>query len=207
MSLLSILLFVISSSSDNLIVGLSYGAKRVKINAISNFMISFISGFGTFLAMLFGKMFIKIISLKCSDRIGSGILICFGIYLLFHWLKNIKCNRKTEEYDCVPEYNRYDSTLRNPEIIDTNHSKTIEIKEAVILGLVLCLNNICLGIGAGITGVNIYITSIASFVFSLLFLPAGYYLGRNIFSERLSGYSEIISICLIIILGIYELFI
>lgn len=35
----------------------------------------------------------------------------------------------------------------------------------------------------------------------------GYYIGEQVFSDKLSGYSELVSASLIIILGIYELFI
>jgi len=209
MNLLSIFLFAISSSTDNLIVGLSYGAKKVKIKFINNFMISFISGIGTFLAMLFGKMLLKLIPLKCSNIIGSGILILFGIYLLINWLrKEIARKKSTEEINGhVSEFQLYENALRNPAIIDKNNSKTIEFKEAIILGIVLCLNNIGLGIGASITGLNIFITSISSLIFSLVFIPIGYCIGEKVLSYKLSRYSEIISIGIIIILGVYELFV
>jgi putative sporulation protein YtaF len=198
MKLLSVLLFAVCSSSDNLIVGLSYGAKNVKISFISNLIISLISGLGTFIAMLCGSMLLGFISIKYSNMIGSGILILFGVYMLLNWYRK----------DQAPsEVQRYENTLRKPEIIDLNGSKTIDIKEAAVLGFILCINNAGLGIGASITGLNIYMTSAISMVFSLLFIPAGFHLGKKLLSDRLSGYSEIISICIIIFLGIYELFI
>lgn len=184
------------------------GLKKVKINFINNFMISFISGIGTFLAMLFGKTLLQVIPLKFSNIIGSGILILLGIFLLINWLrKTIDIKKNTEEVnEDASGFEHYKNALRNPEIIDTNGSKTIEFKEAVILGIVLCLNNIGLGIGASISGLNIFMTSISSLIFSLVFIPIGYYIGAKVISDKLSRYSEIISICIILILGIYELF-
>lgn len=199
MNILSAILFALSSSSDNLIVGLSYGAKKVKINFMNNFIISFISGIGTFIAMLFGKALLQFIPIKCSNIIGSGILIVLGLVLLINLLR--KGNKDKSEFQL------YENALRNPEIIDTNNSKTIESKEAIILGIVLCLNNIGLGIGASITGLNIFLTSISSLIFSMVFIPIGYCIGKKMLSDKLSKYSEIISISIIIILGIYELFI
>ncbi|MBM7871738.1 putative sporulation protein YtaF [Clostridium pascui] len=209
MHILSILFFAISSSSDSLIVGLNYGAKKVKINLINNFVVSFIAGMGTFLAMIFGKLLTKLIPLIYTNIIGSSILILLGLYLLTVSLK--KCgnngNNSEELSEDMCEIYRYEAALRSPEIIDTNHSKTIEFKESIILGILLCLNNIGFGIGASITGLNIYITSIFSIFFSLAFISLGYYIGEKIFSNKLSKYSEIISACIIIALGIYELFI
>lgn len=200
MNILSVFMFAIASSSDNLIVGLSYGAKKVKINFINNLFISSISGIGTLIAMLFGKILLKYIPVQFSNILGSGILILFAVYLLINFIV-----KETAREKGVLEYQLYDSALKNPEVIDTNNSKTIEMKESFMLGIVLCLNNIGLGIGASITGLNIIMTSVSSLVFSLLFIPIGFYIGENIFNERLSKYSEIISIIIILLLGIYEL--
>ncbi|MGE5627583.1 MAG: sporulation membrane protein YtaF [Solirubrobacterales bacterium] len=200
MNILSIIMFAIASSSDSLIVGLSYGAKKVKINFLNNLFISSISGIGTLIAMLFGKVLLKFIPVQFSNILGSSILILFAVYLLFNFISKEIAQKKG-----IVEYQLYDSALKNPEIIDTNNSKTIEMKESVMLGIVLCLNNIGLGIGASITGLNIIITSVSSLIFSLIFIPAGFYLGENIFTDKLSRYSEIISIIIILLLGIYEL--
>jgi len=209
MHILSIIIFAICSSSDNLIIGLRYGSKKIKINFFNNFVVSFISGIGTFLAMLFGKLLIQLIPLIYTNIIGSSILILLGLYLLITFLKtgfNDNSNLEQVNQD-ISDLCRYETTLRSPEIIDSNHSKTIEFKESIILGILLCLNNIGFGIGASITGLNIYITSIFSLIFSLVFIPLGYYIGENIFSNSLSKYSEVISAFIIIVLGIYELFI
>ena len=39
MNFLAILLFSVSATCDNLIIGLSYGAKRIKISFISNLIV------------------------------------------------------------------------------------------------------------------------------------------------------------------------
>lgn len=205
MHILSSFLFAISSSCDNAIVGLSYGAKKVRLNFINNIVISFISGMGTFLSMLFGKMIFRLIPLLYTNILGSIILLLFGIYLLVNFLRKGFDGNKAN--DNISEFERYENALTHPEIIDSNNSKTIDFKETIILGLVLCLNNIGLGIGASITGLNIYMTSITSLLFSMLFIPLGYSIGEKMFSDKLSRYSEIASACIIIALGIYELFI
>lgn len=206
MHILSILLFAVSSSSDNLVVGLSYGARRVSINLINNILVSLISGVGTLLAMSFGKIFLCFISSKHANIIGSCILILFGVYLLINLLRNTPGNVNPKEMK-EKNFRYYENSLRNPEIVDTNNSKTIEFKEAITLAIILCLNNIGLGIGASITGLNIVLTSISSLFFSLIFIPTGHFIGTKVLSEKLSKYSEVVSACIIIVLGIYELLI
>lgn len=209
MQFLSAFLFAFSASCDSIIVGLSYGTKKIKISIWNNLLVAIISGIGTFLSMAFGKLLLTIIPLYCANLFGSSIMIIFGIYLLLGAMrKNHTCRKHTSitEQD-LPDIPCYEYTLSHPEIIDTDHSKVIEWKETIMLGVVLCFNNVGLGIGASITGINIWVTSASSLLLCFLFLLLGSYLGERILSDKLSIYSEMISIYMILILGIYELFI
>lgn len=200
MHALSILLFAIASSSDNFIIGLSYGAKKIKINFTSNLLVALISCAGTVIAMLFGKLLCSFITPRLANIFGGIILTLFGVFMLFNTFRKEVNENKSQ-------IKHYNGLLKNPEVVDKNNSKTIEFKEAVTLGIILCINNIGLGIGASITGLNIYTTSLSSLIFSILFIKIGCYFGSVISNSKLSEYSEGISAILIILLGIYELLI
>lgn len=207
MHILSIIFFALSSSSDNFIIGLSYGAKRIRINFMNNLLVAFISCVGTAGAMLFGKLFSRFIPPIYTNAFGSLMLLVFGLYMLFNAYKKKSNNNKQLSSDSEPKAYNYNKILEHPEVVDKNNSKTIEVKEAIILGLILCINNIGLGIGASITGLNIYMTSISSLIFSILFIKLGCYFGSIVSSGRLANYSERIAAFIIILLSIYELFI
>ena len=205
MQFLSAILFAFSSSCDSIIVGLSYGTKNIKINRFHSFIVALISGIGTFLSMAFGKLFLEFIPMYYANLLGSSILILFGIYLLIEYMRKYRA-RKHLTKENIPDIQHYKYTLQHPEIIDADNSKVIDFKETIILALILCLNNVGLGIAASITGLNIYLTSIASFGVCFFFLILGHYLGERMLSDKLSGYAELISIVLVLVLGIYELF-
>ena len=207
MHTLSILFFALSSSSDNFIIGLSYGAKKIKISFINNLLVALISCIGTVTAMLFGKLFTRLIAPQYTNMFGSLILILFGLFMLFNTLKKKSNDNKELICDNSSSVHHYNEMITHPEAVDKNNSKTIEFKEAIILGIILCINNIGLGIGASISGLNIYLTSLSSLIFSILFIKLGYYFGNIVSSGKLAIYSETISACIIILLGIYELFI
>lgn len=206
MHILSIFFFALSSSSDNFIIGLSYGAKKIRINFMNNLLVAFISCIGTVIAMLFGKLFCNFIPPKYTNIFGSLILILFGVFMLFNAYKK---SNKNKELICDrhSKISYYNEMIEHPDVVDKDNSKTIEFKEALILGFILCINNIGLGIGASITGLNIYLTSLSSLIFSILFIKVGYYYGSKLLSSKLANYSESISACIIILLGVYELFI
>lgn len=209
MYILPILLFVISSSLDNFVVGLSYGVKRISISYFNNFIIAFISGLGTLSAMLLGSFFSLYIPEKLSNYIGCALLILLGVYFLsdFFGLKISKMFfKRKKSNNSKQKLDFYDEILKHPELADKDNSHNIEFKESIILGIALSLNNIGLGVGASIIGLNLYLTSLLSIVFSMIFIQAGYYIGESIFSSIFKKYAGLISGIIILFLGLYMLF-
>lgn len=199
MHLAAIILFSFSACIDNIAVGLAYGIKKVKIDAAMNLLIALISAFGTFIAMFGGKTFSLLISIKAANIIGSSILILLGSVGLIKYLYSSK-NKSTEKAILAEEI------LENPEKADMDSSGNIDIKEAFILGSALAINNIGLSLGAGIAGMNLYITTVFTFFISMLNMRLGYYISSKFLSETFKGISCIFSFLIILILGIYELF-
>lgn len=212
MHIVSVLLFVISASLDNLIVGIAYGIKKLKIPLSSNLIIAFISCIGTFISMLLGKFLGNFMSYRNSNIIGSSILIFIGLYFIIKSYKrdngNISLEKKLLSNESKAEYsNQYEEILIKPEKADKDNSGNIDFKEALTLGLALALNNIGLGIGASITGLSISLTCSLTLIFSLTAIPLGFIIGKKFLSSILENKAEIISGIIIILLGVYELFI
>ncbi|WP_163193547.1 sporulation membrane protein YtaF [Clostridium thermarum] len=203
MHLISILFFCLASSCDNFVIGISYGGKAIKINFSSNLLVAVVSCLGTFCAMLIGKGVQAFISKEQAKMLGSTLLIIFGMYML---IGSIKAQKEHSLLKDRPT-NQYYDYIEHPEFLDKDNSKEIELKEAAILGGILSINNIGFGIGVSVAGLNIYITSIVTFIFSMLFLKVGVYIGHKILNSSISKYSEYISAIIIICLGILELII
>lgn len=192
MHLLSSLLFAISANTDNFVVGISYGIKKIKIGPASNLLIALINLAGTILSMSAGKAIFRFLPGKMSNFIGSIILILIGCYTVVSPLLAAS---------------HPDRILENPEKADMDNSKSIEVKESVALAFALTINNMGLGIGASITGLNIIITSIFTLFFGLLTITLGCLLGSRFLSKASSKGATIVSGLLIIALGVYEILI
>ncbi|MEG2786653.1 MAG: manganese efflux pump [Romboutsia sp.] len=190
MHFLSIILFSISSNLDNLTVSIGYGMENIKIKPLSNFIISFISAFGTFISMSVGTLVLKFLNEKIANDIGSIILIFIGLYFCLQFFKN----NKSKNLDV-------DSKSR-----DKDNSKAIEPKEAISLAFALTINNFGVGFGASVAGINVLFTTLATFFISTLFLQIGDKLGSGFFSKVFGKYSDFISGVLIVFIGIYEMF-
>lgn len=200
MNILSAILFSISSNLDNIVIGIAYGIKKIKIGFLSNFLIAIITSLGTFASMYLGKFIINFFPPVFTNLLGSGIILLLGLYFLIQSItnfsnKNIK-NISLKNSDSMIEYAKYS---------DKNNSGHIEIKEAIAVGFGLTFNNIGTGIAASVAGVNILETILFTFIFSMLLITIGFYLGNKIFGKFFGKFAPLISGILLIILGILEL--
>lgn len=200
MHLLSIALFVISSNLDNFVIAVAYGVKKLKIDFISNIIFAAISCAGTFGAMSLGKVLSYFISKKVTSITGCLILIAVGLWSIIDALSK----KKKEDPDCPMEALSYNYLMENPEEADKDNSGTIEYKEALLLGSALAVNNIGMGFGAGVTGLNVFVTSFFTFVVSFFAIISGYTLGQKYLSKFMGTWGGIISGLIIIFIGIYE---
>ncbi|MCL2860282.1 MAG: manganese efflux pump [Oscillospiraceae bacterium] len=189
MQIFSILLFGLSSNIDNLFIGMAYGAKKIKIGMISNLIIGSITFIGTLVSMFLGKTLLYFIPLSIASALGSIIIIAIGCFYLIKYLyyniKKISGDLQIEKYD-------------------KDKSGNIELSEAFALGFALTINNIGLGIGASIIGLNIIATAIVSFLISVVFIHTSNLVGNNYVSKFLGKYTELIGSVMIILLGVCE---
>lgn len=205
MHLLSTLLFAFSANIDNFTIGMAYGIKKIKIGWISNLLIAFITATGTFISMALGLAISKILTVSVANALGSVILILIGIWIIKDFfLKNEKIQKQTVKTTGI---NKYSQILNDPESADNDHSGTIDIRESLVLALALTINNFGLGIGASITGLNIYVTVISTLFFSLISIELGSLAGRSYLSKFLGNLAPLVSGLIIVLLGIYELII
>jgi putative Mn2+ efflux pump MntP len=80
------------------------------------------------------------------------------------------------------------------------------LREALLIGVLLSINNIGMGIGAGITGMPIFITPFICGVASFIFVKSGSLLGNLFHTGKLSKIMEVLSAVFVLILGILGFF-
>jgi putative Mn2+ efflux pump MntP len=101
----------------------------------------------------------------------------------------------------------YETYVENPDRADTDRSGSIDIREAIALAFGLSLNNLSIGLGAGISELDVGATTGLTFLLSVLGIMGGYSLGER-FAVRLSGFwAGSIANLSIVATGIYEYFI
>ncbi|AZV55592.1 sporulation membrane protein YtaF [Clostridium sp. AWRP] len=207
MHLLPSFLFALSANIDSFTVGISYGIKKMKISPLSTILIALIATAGTFLSMVLGKFLIKFMSENIANVIGSGFLILLGIWFIIDAVIKEHCNENKKLCNAENNILPYKNLLENPEIADVDNSGYIDVKESIFLAFALTINNVGVGIGASITGINILLATIFTFILSTTGLVSGCVIGSSCLSKFFGKYAPFVSGISIIILGIYELLI
>jgi putative sporulation protein YtaF len=200
--LLSAFLFSLSSNLDNLVVGIAYGLKKIKIGIIANLIIAIITSTCTFLSMSLGVYILYFLPNFIANSFGAITIIILGVYFLVQSIIKLTNNKNSKELALKD----IDDMIKYAQKSDLDNSGDINIKEAVLIAFALTFNNLGTGIAASITGVNIQYTVILTFIFSILLITIGETIGNNVFGNFLGKYAPLISGILLIILGIIEFF-
>lgn len=150
-------------------------------------IILFTISFGiTIIATTLGNQLKGFISETIASHIGSYILILIGIFVL---IKTFLEKQNENDY------------------YDFDHSKSIDPKEAFILGFALSLDGFGIGISSSMIGVNSIFFAFLVAAFQSLFLSLGNQLGIKIFqiSKLPNQLWSILSGSLLILIGIFQI--
>ena len=198
--ILSALLFSLSSNLDNLVVGIAYGIKKIKIGIIANLIIAVVTSTGTFLSMSVGAYISKFLPLSVANGLGAVVIIILGIYFVTQSIIKLINNIKSKEL----ALKNITDMIEYAEKSDLDSSGDINMKEALLVALGLTFNNLGTGVAASITGVSIQFTVISTFILSILIIIFGEAVGNHVLGKFLGKYAPLFSGILLIILGIIE---
>ena len=105
MSVLPSLLFGISASLDALLVGCALGLQKVPLPAKHNLLISAVTLIGTVISISLGNLLLPLLPGEIATRIGSSILILFGLYYAGKWLvSRWRCSSSDNSSLCREKY-------------------------------------------------------------------------------------------------------
>ena len=123
-----------------------------------------------------------------AEKIGAVMLILLGIWFIWGAFRNEKKETKKEETKSRKE------------------NRDAKIRELIALGIALTVNNIGVGIGASISGIDPTIATAVTFSVSILFIAVGQFVGKRCLSDRFGGLAETASGLIVLSLGVLEFF-
>ena len=196
----------ISTNVDNLGVGVAYGVKRIRIGMMSNLLVAFFNAMGTLLSMTAGETISKLLPATISGYIGNSIIILVGIWGLINtfgfWGSDTEKTPTGEPQEII----QLEYIAQHPESLDPNRSGHVKMRECLPLAYALSISNLATGVGAGLAGYNVGFLVLIMFIFSMLGISVGYFIGRKCSLALPGRWPGILSGVLLIALGVYEMF-
>lgn len=198
MTFVSSLLFAVSASLDALMVGITYGIRKIRVSFLQNLLVSLITLSGTMLAIGLGSLLAPVFTAKPLTGAGSAVLIGMGVYYLIKFLVS-----QVQKYRARPDVEK----VTIPEVLDPVGPLTR--RELLLLGIALSANNMGIGIGASMAGIPLWAASFFTFLCSMCFLGMGNCLGNCLgqlkFLRLADRFADPLSGLLLILLGICQL--
>jgi putative sporulation protein YtaF len=221
LEVISILMLSLAISLDGMVVGITYGLRKIEIPLFSLVIISLTSALSVLISMLLGELIATFLSIKLAEFLGGIILVIIGFWLLYQSLKKLLVDQALES-DCLIQNNsiadrplfkfKIDSLgivikiLSKPTEADFDYSGVISKKEAVFLGFALALDAFGAGLGAAMTGYRPLLTTTFVGILKFICLSSGIYLGSKFNLKGISYKATLLPGALLIILGLFKLF-
>lgn len=211
MHYLSVIFLSIATNLDNLSIGLSYGIRKIRIPFLSNLVISSLSGLFAMITCLAGQFLSRVMPDYLGNMLGGCIIGIMGVWVIIGYFNDKKKKDMPDRQKPAPSSStnveEFFDIMQHPDKADVDYSGDISMKESVLLGIALALNCLATGLGAGMTGLNVFWITIATILFSFLTIFFGLMLGKKYASRFLGDKAVVFSGILLILIGLYEVFI
>ncbi len=154
---------------DTISVGMACGLNNTKVPLMSRMIIFVLTVIYTSIAVIIGIRLENILPESLIKIIGSLILFCIGINMIFKSVKDGKKNGRVES--------------------DIDNSGVIDIKEAILLTITLSIDAFSTGIASASIEIGGFLFPIFNGIFQLTFLILGmqigrYFIGKSRIEER-----------------------
>lgn len=184
MTWLIILAFTLSSSIDNLGVGLSYGIRKIHVSFGKNLLIAIICFVMSMVGITFGVWLSTILPGMLPVIFGALLLFIIGIRIIL-----LAKPRKNEPSKEALQPKNGQSIFKNPEEADFNKSDEIGWGESILLGIALSANALTNGVGAGLLGLSPVVISLTAAIGSFITVWAGVKLGSKVADVQVSSFT------------------
>ncbi|YCA43131.1 sporulation membrane protein YtaF [Bacillus sp. JZ8] len=207
---LSLFLLAFAVSLDSFSVGVTYGLRRMGLPFKSIIIIACFSMFSLVFSMFVGKGLSAVFSPEVMEKVGGGILIFLGGWVLFQFFQ-----QSDEPHNRVGPKVLLDweikslgvvvHILRKPTSADFDRSGSVTGIEAVMLGLALSLDAFGAGVGASLLGYSTIYLAIVVGIMSALLLYAGLKCGNAFSKLSWMKFFSFLPGVLLIVLGIWKM--
>jgi len=200
---LSIIGIGLAANLDNLGIGVSFGARKMKVPFVSNLIIAILSMIASYLSITVGHVVTYYMPSNLANWFGGLMIIFIGLWAI----RSDILNRRSTAPKLKESANELTAILHDPVQADKDRNNILSWKESLTLGLALAINCLAGGFGAGITGLAPLPTTLAVGLFSLITVDLGIRAGQQLAKTWLGQWPNLAGGVILIAIGLYEIFI
>ena len=173
--MLRIILLILAVSTDGFASAIGLGSAGIKVPFRSAAVISTVGTAFLTLSVCFADVLERFIPVSVCGIISSAVLILLGIFNLLHGVLKRKTLKNQDKNTAIAVF--FDGTKA-----DTDHSKTISCKEALLLSAALSADSLVMGISAGLGEIMLVPLIVLSFAMGLGAVMGGAAIGKRMIS-------------------------
>lgn len=185
-----VFVLAVAVSLDGVGVGLAFGLARVRLPLPSLLLIGIASGGAVLGSMALGAVASSFLSPVLAARVGGGILLGFGLFLLGQYLGR---GRNLVQL------------LDEPSRADLDQSGSIGLGEGLLLGGALAMDAFGAGFGAALAGLPPLVTGAAVAGAKVLLVGGSYWLAGGISLRAKAGWIRLLPGMLLAVLGLVKI--
>lgn len=209
MHLFQLLMLCCAVSFDGLAAGFSYGIRNLKLPFFSLVIISIASALVMSFGMLLGWAVSHYVTVTLSHLFGGIILLFLGTWVVWQGFvnrNNGSGNTRTRHKKKQDNFFQFIKKLiRKPEDADLDHSGSINSREAFFLGLALASDAFGAGVGIGLAGFNVWLTSLMVGVSKFCLIILGLFWGQLSRGKLPLFPAQMIAGVILILLGLFNI--
>jgi putative sporulation protein YtaF len=173
--------------TDCLATGFAYGVNKIKIRFLPALIINVVCALFLGVSLFLGSVLSNYISLTATKAVSATVLIILGLVkicesVVKNWVRRKAKIEKNLNFS-IFSLQFMLKIYANPENADKDNSKELSVKEAIPLAIALSLDNVAIGLGAGLANLNTvgFVAAIGiTLVAAVAFLIFGRLLGNKI---------------------------
>ena len=174
--IISLLLFLLAANLDTVLLAMSWSLRQRRFSQKAVFMIAAITTAATWLALVLGGWAGSLMTGLMAKKLGGALLLAIGVWMLVDGL------REKEDQAAIP------ATLA----------------ECGTVALALGVNNMGMGVGAGLAGLGPGLAALCNFLITVAAMALGGWLGHQAAGTWFSRWAPLASGILLIVLGAVE---
>ncbi|MDG2990627.1 sporulation membrane protein YtaF [Candidatus Synechococcus calcipolaris G9] len=228
MNFLTLLPIAIAVSLDSFGVGVTYGARRLRVPLSSLAIITLCTGTTLIFSVWVGEIIVALLSPRLTEVIGGIMLIGIGVFAVLNHVKsqlNRSSRSRSFDLEMLEESVKSDTAgdspeseseheslsvipeiLNDPMAADFDHSNSISLSEAVFLGLALSMDSFVAGISIRLLGYSPWLIILTIAMMSSIFLFLGIQTGILIAGHRWFRQLPYFPSTMLIVIGLHKLF-